>query len=473
MERQGLDVRKEQLAGKPKVRQNPQDRHSWFWSDVIKDNFHPRFYSFFELFSRSAITIHRRFSPPILPVFRSLHHSMCKMLPTSSLHSLRFSILMLLSCSFAIAQQDGKDSPTVQEPAAPSKAPVAKAGTKSTSGVKSSVGKSKSSNEENDKKASEEKVITAGIELFAPQKMEMKFGMRFLSNDNYCTNMHATIPFPLNWPEQRVTVTNNQIPQGVLWAFRDLPAGSKQNALARQLVMDIAGLGPNDQLDLVVTVEIEKAFINAPVETSVFVIPKKTGPELRFFVGKGSPYIDHELGEVKRVAKQIAADNPENAWTHVERIYDWVRDNIEYRNGPIRHMRDTLKDKKGDCEEMTGLFVALCRASNIPARCVWVPEHCYPEFYLEDPQGVGHWFPCQVAGDRQFGQMHDYRPILQKGDRFKVPEETAPLRYVSHFFTCKQRPSRPGLDPSVEPILDLGPLQAQIAALRQQNAPAK
>ena len=199
------------------------------------------------------------------------------------------------------------------------------------------------------------------------------------------------------------------------------------------------------------------------------MIPKKIGSELRFFVGKGSPYIDHELGEVRKVAKQIATDNPDNAWTQVERLYDWVRDNVEYRKGKIRHMKDTLKDKKGDCEEMTGLFVALCRASNIPARCVWVPEHCYPEFYLEDPQGNGHWFPCQVAGDRQFGQMHDYRPILQKGDRFKVPEDTAPLRYISEFFTCKQRPSRPGLDPNVESILDLGPLRAELNAQLQQN----
>jgi len=121
---------------------------------------------------------------------------------------------------------------------------------------------------------------------------------------------------------------------------------------------------------------------------------------------------------------------------------------------------------------MTGIFVALCRASNIPARCVWIPEHCYPEFYLEDPKGEGHWFPCQVAGDRQFGQMHDYRPILQKGDRFKIPEDTAMQRYIAETFTCKSRPSRPnGAEPNVEPVRDLGPLQAQLNALQQQGPP--
>lgn len=379
---------------------------------------------------------------------------------------LRFCILLLLSSSIATAQLGG------QEPAATGKSTTTKS-TSTSKSAKSTKSKATPSKTDGSEPTPDENRTTSGIELFAPRKMEMQFGMRFLSNDNFCTNLYATIPFPMNWPEQKVTVLSNEIPPGGVLDRRDLPIGSKQNALARQLLVNIPALGPNSQLELLVNVEIEKSFINAPADTTVFVIPnpKKLANELRFFVGRGSPYIDHELGEVKRVAKQIAAENPENAWSHVERIYDWVRENIEYRKGKIRHMRDTLKDKKGDCEEMTGLFVALCRASNIPARCVWVPEHSYPEFYLEDPQGEGHWFPCQVAGDRQFGQMHDYRPILQKGDRFKVPEETAPLRYVAEYFTCKQRPSRPqGLEPSVVPILDLGPLQAEMDALNLQNA---
>jgi hypothetical protein len=65
--------------------------------------------------------------------------------------------------------------------------------------------------------------------------------------------------------------------------------------------------------------------------------------------------------------------------------------------------------------------------------------------------------------------MHDYRPILQKGDRFKVPEKSSPQHYLSEFFTCKPQPIGPR-EPSVVPILDLGPLKDEIAAL-QANAP--
>jgi hypothetical protein len=52
---------------------------------------------------------------------------------------------------------------------------------------------------------------------------------------------------------------------------------------------------------------------------------------------------------------------------------------------------------------------------------------------LQDEKGVGHWFPCQAAGDREFGGIHDRQPILQKGDNFKVPEFKQPQRYVQVF----------------------------------------
>ncbi|MFY8202254.1 MAG: hypothetical protein ACOVLE_16375 [Pirellula staleyi] len=50
---------------------------------------------------------------------------------------------------------------------------------------------------------------TPGIQLSAPRTMDMQFGMRFHSNENYCRELFATIPFPLNWPEQTVQVTSS------------------------------------------------------------------------------------------------------------------------------------------------------------------------------------------------------------------------------------------------------------------------
>jgi hypothetical protein len=134
-----------------------------------------------------------------------------------------------------------------------------------------------------------------------------------------------------------------------------------------------------------------------------------------------------------------ALDAAENAWDYVEQIYDFVRDKVKYVEGDLKNASVALRDGRGDCEEMTSLFIALCRNARIPARMVWIPDHCYPEFYLEDGDGNGHWFPCQAAGTRLFGRMDEYRPVWQKGDRFKVPQRRGVVRYVTDFFKCDPR----------------------------------
>jgi hypothetical protein len=61
----------------------------------------------------------------------------------------------------------------------------------------------------------------------------------------------------------------------------------------------------------------------------------------------------------------------------------------------------------------------------------------YAEFYLMDDQGVGRWYPCQVAGPRDFGGLSDNRLILQKGENITVPEERGAQRFVPEFLRGK------------------------------------
>ena len=84
-----------------------------------------------------------------------------------------------------------------------------------------------------------------------------------------------------------------------------------------------------------------------------------------------------------------------------------------------------LRDGKADKEDLTATFVAVCRAAKVPARMVWVLDYCYAEFYLEDAAGMGAWYPSVVHQDLPLGTVKDTRPILQKGDNFKVPEKIA------------------------------------------------
>ncbi|WP_246146131.1 transglutaminase-like domain-containing protein [Rubripirellula lacrimiformis] len=266
----------------------------------------------------------------------------------------------------------------------------------------------------------------------SPQTQNWKIGL-ILNTPVTCTNVLATFIVPMDWPEQTVTVTGRTIDNAVSgWKTRDLPGG------ARQVVLQMARVPGGSTVEMTFEFAIARSRILPPDLTDDLVIPSRPPRDLRVFMGN-SPNIDTSHGKIRMVARDLKKEPADNDWQRVEQIYDYVRDNVEYIEGPIRNASDALKDGKGDCEDMTSLFVALCRNNGIPARMVWIPDHCYPEFYLETPDGEGIWFPCQAAGTRQFGRMDEYRPVLQKGDRFKVPESSSPLRYVSEYFRCDRK----------------------------------
>ncbi|QDT10480.1 transglutaminase-like domain-containing protein [Planctomycetes bacterium K23_9] len=268
----------------------------------------------------------------------------------------------------------------------------------------------------------------------APKSQTWRIGL-VLDTPVTCTNVFATFPVPMDWPEQTVTLQSKEIDRRVTaWKVRDVAKGAKQ------VMLQIPKVAANTTAEVTFTMSIERSRILPPTKTDDLRIPKKIGRELRVFTSN-SPYIDASNARIKMVSKELAAKDAANDWERVEQIYDYVRDNVRSVDGDLKNASVALREGKGDCEEMTSLIVALCRNAKVPARMVWIPDHCYPEFYLEDADGNGHWFPCQARGTRQFGRMDEYRPILQKGDRFKVPESRTPVRYVAEHFKCDRKGS--------------------------------
>ncbi|MHB8969460.1 MAG: transglutaminase-like domain-containing protein [Pirellulaceae bacterium] len=251
------------------------------------------------------------------------------------------------------------------------------------------------------------------------------------------TGITATLPFPMPWPEQEVTVVaENTSPQVRSVRFRVLDDGVKQ------MIVSIPRLAAGEEAAALLTLEIVKRDIVAPLSTGELRVPASGAGALRPFLAP-SPYIESDDPKIREAARQLVAGKS-LAWEQVEAIFDWVRSKVEYRfDRNIKGARQALDDGFGDCEELTSLFVATCRAAGIPARSVWVPGHCYPEFYLEDEQGQGHWYPCQAAGTRIFGAMPEARPILQKGDSFRVPGSRQALRYVQETLTAKNATADP------------------------------
>jgi hypothetical protein len=212
---------------------------------------------------------------------------------------------------------------------------------------------------------------------------------------------------------------------------------------ARQMIVEIPQLPAGEEARALVTFEIVRHALSPPQRSDVFVMPARPNGELRSYLAE-SPQIESRHARIRALAKETAEEES-SAWEQVEALYDLARGKVKYKFGPLKGGLQALEDGEGDCEDISSLFIALCRASGIPARTVWVPGHCYPEFYLEDQEGRGYWLPCQAAGDRSFGGIPELRPILQKGDNFRVPEHRQPQRYVSEHFRAADARGAPNV----------------------------
>ena len=132
-------------------------------------------------------------------------------------------------------------------------------------------------------------------------------------------------------------------------------------------------------------------------------------------------YIEKNHAEIQQIAESIDGNTQIDI---VKNIYNYVIDNMEYTThndkdwGAFR----ALQMKKGDCTEYSDLFVALCRAKNIPAMFIAgytlrfdniSPKHNWVEVFLQDYGWVPFdpsWGDVKnfILRDRAFSRM---RPV--------------------------------------------------------------
>lgn len=252
-----------------------------------------------------------------------------------------------------------------------------------------------------------------------------------------CRGLKGSIPIPAIWADHRE--------QGVERIEEDVDtyvSSLRYRTLDGlwQMRYTIPQLPPGESAKALLTFRITRNFVPPPSNPETLVIPKNAPPEIRKHLGYSPPRdprapraIDPLHRSVRTKVAEIV-EGKQTAWEQVEAIYDWVRDNVKYVNGQFKGSTKTLEAMSGNRDDLTSLFIALCRANRVPARTVWVPDNSYAEFYLQNAEGQGRWIPCQVAGNREFGSISDLRPILQKGDNIDDPDQ-GPQYFVAEYLT--------------------------------------
>ena len=166
---------------------------------------------------------------------------------------------------------------------------------------------------------------------------------------------------------------------------------------------------PKDEIDFRVNAGVKTA--NAIVKVKKKIkFPIEELPEDIVIYTKPSETIDSNDDDIIRIASELVKGE-DNLYAAVFKIADWTKNNINYNLSTLtaevsQKASWVLQNKKGVCDELTSLFIALLRAVGVPARFVsgiaytsselfpenWGP-HGWAEVYFP---GYG-WVPFDVT----------------------------------------------------------------------------
>ncbi len=246
-----------------------------------------------------------------------------------------------------------------------------------------------------------------------PRTHEVRVGIE-MQGTGSASNLKAATPVPIECPEQEfedLQILTN----GCEAKIRTLKSGSAQ------LLISAPSLAPGQTIQAVATFYLKLYKQHYGFERDQFAYPQKVPGEIRKHFLQNSPGIQTSAPEVLELSKKLSG-GVSHPWEKAQAFAQWAPENIEARIGPYTSVVAAIKNRVGDCEERSAVFVALCRSVGIPARLVWVPNHNWAEFYLHDAEGQGHWIPAHTSCYSWFGWNGVHELVLQKGDRLEVPE---------------------------------------------------
>ncbi len=267
-----------------------------------------------------------------------------------------------------------------------------------------------------------------------PREFEIKAGIRWIS-EGEARNLRGSTPVPIAFPEQELSDVRIENPEDC--AAKVVALG--ETAAQLQVHAPVIRHGQTITATVIGRVKLYRHCPHYSAEQ--FPAGGVVPPEIAADAIGNSPGIRCETTAVRRLAEEISSRH-DLPWNRARKFFDWVWENIEGHPGAYTSVEAALKHRCGDCEERAGVFVALCRAAEIPARLVLVPNHCWAEFCLIDGDGAAHWIPAHTAAYNWFGWTGAHELVLQKGDRIHQPGSDSTVRLVSDWWSYEGRKPR-------------------------------
>jgi hypothetical protein len=121
-------------------------------------------------------------------------------------------------------------------------------------------------------------------------------------------------------------------------------------------------------------------------------------------------FINPDYTDIKNEALEIYNNGgTDNAFIVAKNIFIWLKQNNTYKShndNVIQTAPQTYDKHTGDCDDLTYLYLSLCRAVNIPSRFIrgYLLEetnaiaHAWAEVYVGGNLGINGWIPVECAG---------------------------------------------------------------------------
>lgn len=279
-----------------------------------------------------------------------------------------------------------------------------------------------------------------------PRTFDLSIEIHAQGQKGQATNFQAFTPTPVAFGEQEILDFRME-KEGCLADVQKLSDSSAR------LIVGASTIDPGQTISAkaIYRLKLSKSYFG--YEKDQFPAKQKI-PRLatKLFTGN-SPGIQTHSPEVKEVLKSVAA-NLAHPWEKAKKFHEWVFENIKGKPQAYTSVIQALRKKVGDCEERAGVFVALCRASGIPARLVWVPNHAWAEILLFDEKEKPHWVPVHTAAYSWFGWTGAHEVVIQKGDRIKIPEQKKHVRLIYDHYKCTGKRPKVFFTANLIPVAD-------------------
>ncbi|MBN2603091.1 MAG: transglutaminase domain-containing protein [Candidatus Thermoplasmatota archaeon] len=152
-------------------------------------------------------------------------------------------------------------------------------------------------------------------------------------------------------------------------------------------------------------------------------------------------FINPENSNIKSIALKVLNDaNSNNSFTVAKNLFIWLKENTIYQihqeNNIVQSAEDTFTKGSGDCDDLSFLYISLCRSVGIPARFIsgfLIEEnndiissvgHAWVEIYVGPEITSNGWIPveCSCSADiktelnQNFGVENVYHLRLFEDD---------------------------------------------------------